>query len=147
MGQIGCQRVVLKVAPMDFDRAKMLLHKATIYLSLTKLWGSFVPRLIDYGLIVRGTLVFLAIEYLEGLTLEPGILFKEIVMAVFRALMAIHSCGVLHGDLHEGNILVLLDGDVHIIDFGFAEYSSSSRRWDRELHQLKNILQIRATWV
>ncbi|CAM6089808.1 unnamed protein product [Calypogeia fissa] len=147
MGQIGGQQVVLKVAPVDSDRAKMLLHEATIYLSLRELWGSSVPRLIDYGLTVRGTLVFLAIEYLEGLTLEPAILSEEIAMAVFQALMAIHSCGVLHGDLHEGNILVLLNGDVRIIDFGFAEYSSSSARQDRELHQLKNILQTRAAEV
>ncbi|CAM6089793.1 unnamed protein product [Calypogeia fissa] len=147
MGQIRGQPVVLKVAPVDSDRTKMLLHEATIYLSLTNLWGRFIPRLIDYGLTVRGTLVFLAIEYLEGLTLQPAIISKEIAMAVFQALMAIHSHGVLHGDLHEGNILVLLNGDVQIIDFGFAEYSSSSARQDRELHQLENFLQIRAEEV
>jgi predicted Ser/Thr protein kinase len=40
--------------------------------------------------------------------------------AVLATYCRLHERGVLHGDVHPGNVLVAADGSVRLIDFGFA---------------------------
>ena len=48
------------------------------------------------------------------------------------ALLKIHAAGVLHGDLHEGNILVTPDHRVLILDFAGAQLHPTPKRLREE---------------
>jgi serine/threonine protein kinase len=71
---------------------------------------------------------FLGLDWFEGRTLfestragrPPLPRRASLVSAVLGAYRALHACGVLHGDVHPRNVLVLGDGSVRLVDFGGA---------------------------
>jgi serine/threonine protein kinase len=81
---------------------------------------------------------FLALEYVEGGSLEDWILESrrtghtlhksEIVRGIVRAMAEAHRCGIHHGDLKPGNILLTLPPDVQpkITDFGLSSICAIS---------------------
>jgi len=78
---------------------------------------------------------YIAMEYLEGRTLDK--ILKEqmlgieegvrIALAVSSALAHVHEKGVIHRDLKPGNIMVLADGGVKLLDFGIARAKDEVR--------------------
>ncbi len=78
---------------------------------------------------------FLALEYIEGETLEEriekGPLPLEDALDVARqiadGLQAAHSRGIVHRDIKPGNVLFTPDGRVKILDFGLALLTERSR--------------------
>lgn len=73
--------------------------------------------------------VFIASEYIEGLTLRdylssgtPAIAqTADLMAAVARALHHAHEQGVVHRDVKPGNILVNSEGQPFVTDFGLAK--------------------------
>jgi serine/threonine-protein kinase len=51
---------------------------------------------------------------------------RAVAVAVLDAYTALHEYGVLHGDVHAGNVLLRPDGTVTVIDFGLAQLSDAS---------------------
>ena len=82
---------------------------------------------------VEGT-SFIAMEYLEGRTLDKIISnqtlgYEEclrIAHQVTSALVLVHSRGLIHRDLKPGNIMVLNDGTVKLLDFGIARATNEA---------------------
>ena len=76
----------------------------------------------------EGDVAFMAMEILEGRELRDlirgGSLAPseavEIAARVAEALAAAHERGVIHRDVKPGNIMVLADGRVKVMDFGIA---------------------------
>ena len=77
---------------------------------------------------------FIAMEYIEGLTLAaivrerpPRTLSKrlEIVADVCSGLAAAHRMGLVHRDVKPSNIMVTTDGIVKVLDFGIARMNDS----------------------
>jgi serine/threonine-protein kinase len=76
----------------------------------------------------EGDVAFMAMELLEGRELRDlirgGSLAPseavEIAARVAEALAAAHERGVIHRDVKPGNIMVLADGRVKVMDFGIA---------------------------
>jgi eukaryotic-like serine/threonine-protein kinase len=85
---------------------------------------------------------FMAMEYLEGRTLQDIIASRElaateaVILAVqiVQALVAAHSAGIIHRDIKPANIMIVGDpaspSQVKVLDFGLAKLSESSRGSD-----------------
>src|SRR5262249_39501928 len=117
------QRVALKVArPEAAGLRRALAREAAI---LRILDGAASPRLVRSGGIDgRGSL---AAEWLDGRDVATTAhAFRarqesgracELAGRLIDAYAALHAGGVLHGDVHPRNALVLPDGSVRLIDF------------------------------
>ena len=71
---------------------------------------------------------FIAMEYLEGETLESairrnGLSFQQqlnVLIAILDALSYAHSKGVIHRDIKPSNVFLQTNGGVKVLDFGIA---------------------------
>ena len=91
-----------------------------------------VIRLLDVG--AEGTLVYLAMEFIEGASLErmqrAGLpLLKETVINVIADVASgldyVHSRAIIHRDIKPSNILVRATGTAVVTDFGIAKIPRS----------------------
>lgn len=72
---------------------------------------------------------YFVMEFVDGMPIHEHVLMhdmntREVVtlfIAVCRAVAAAHQNGVIHRDLKPGNILVDLDGQPQVLDFGLAK--------------------------
>ena len=78
---------------------------------------------------------FIAMEFLEGETLEriiaarrdvPIVRKLDIMIQTCKALHYAHQHGIIHRDVKPANIVVLTDGLVKIVDFGIARVTGGS---------------------
>jgi predicted Ser/Thr protein kinase len=83
---------------------------------------------VVYALEEQGDHLFIASEYVQGVTLRSliakGPLAPErargIAADIAGALSAAHDAGVIHRDLKPENVLIRPDGAVKVVDFGIA---------------------------
>ena len=101
--------------------------------STAKLHHNNIVTIYDFG--VEGEELYIVMEYLDGNDLEDFISAKkaidikdrlEIVRQICLGLDYAHQHGVLHRDIKPGNIRVLEDGTVKIMDFGLATLNDTT---------------------
>jgi serine/threonine-protein kinase len=78
---------------------------------------------------------FIAMEFLEGESLEQIITARKDVTVVTKVNIMVQTCrglhyahqhGIVHRDVKPANIVVLKDGTVRIVDFGIARITGGS---------------------
>jgi len=82
-----------------------------------------------YEIGAEGNRLFIATEFIEGVTLRASIAHGrtdphaavEIAVQVASALAAAHEAGVVHRDIKPENIMLRPDGYVKVLDFGIAK--------------------------
>lgn len=87
-----------------------------------------------YGIDEHEGEMFIAMEYIEGQTLQDKIKsgplkLKEaidIAIQIAQGLHVAHEQGIVHRDIKSANIMLDQKGQVKIMDFGLAKVSSSS---------------------
>lgn len=88
------------------------------------------PRVVavyDFGRTAEG-LLYLVMEWVAGQSLAellrqgplPQDRALELAGQIAEALQAAHTLGIVHRDLKPGNVMVLPDGGVKVVDFGLA---------------------------
>ncbi len=94
------------------------------------------PNIIRVLTPKRKSRMYIAMEYIEGVSLRAIARDKrqldiaeglDIARQICRALVYMHSQGVIHRDLKPENILVTKEGQVKIMDFGIALDESARR--------------------
>lgn len=88
-----------------------------------------VPKLID--ITRRGISVIVIMEKVKGITMKKFLeekhtpdIVKRVITSLIEAVLSFHKAGYLHGDLHEGNIIIKEDLSIILIDFDTTiEYS------------------------
>lgn len=109
-----------------------------------------VPRFLAHGLTFAASRYCIVLEFVPGVLLHelPKPLPDKVRTAAAAALEAVHSCGVIHGDLHAGNVMVCQQQEgpprVVLIDFEHAELAASvqdaAASMLKEKQQLQNLL-------
>jgi hypothetical protein len=94
------------------------------------------PNIVTvYELGQEGETPFIAMEFLEGETLEHVIERRPVmalshklshIVPVCRALNFAHKRGVVHRDIKPANVMITKDGRVKVVDFGIARQADSS---------------------
>ena len=94
------------------------------------------PNIIKVLTPQKKSRMYIAMEYIEGLSLRAIMRDKQPIPAaralalthqICKALMYMHSEGVVHRDLKPENMLVTDDGQIKIMDFGIALDESARR--------------------
>jgi len=118
---------------------KNLLREVLIYKALLPIQNVFVPTLLHTGWVFGffGILTNDCGESFDSLGVKN--LSLDMKVAALKALAAIHSYGILHGDIALRN-LVSLNEQVFIIDFEISSTSNDLRAFEVEISELKNIL-------
>lgn len=106
--------------------------------ALARLSHPGIVSIYDLG---RGDHVYFAMELVEGgmftelgplqADLEPLITFLEAAISVAEALAYVHRHGMVHRDLTPRNILMTLEGQPKVMDFGLVQLAESSRQLTR----------------
>ena len=127
--QIELDRLIaIKLLPLevsvDRDFADRFRREAR---AMAKLHHLNIISVFDFGTTSEGHLFF-AMEFVEGANLHqmihgPGLLpaqALEIIAGVCEALAYAHGKGVVHRDMKPANVMVSVEGEVKVADFGLA---------------------------
>jgi Nif-specific regulatory protein len=124
--------VALKILHADQLDAESLERFRDEFRSLSRLRHPNLVEVYDFGSVAGSGEPFLALELVEGTSLdalsaaEQRRGFVAIAAQCLRALDAIHACGWLHNDLKPQNILVAPPLHVRLVDFGLAQKLASA---------------------
>jgi len=130
--------VALKTIRLDFvtdpeeeAELKERLHREAQ--AAGKLSHPNIVTIYDVG--SEGSLQYIAMEYLEGQTLEEMIkkkvkfnyrIIAQIIMQICGALQYAHDHKIVHRDIKPANIMILKDYKVKVMDYGIARVESNS---------------------
>lgn len=65
---------------------------------------------------------------------------KKYFNEIGRVIATLHKNGHIHGDITTSNIIITLDEEIFLIDFGLHEYSDTIEDKSVDLHLLKRVL-------
>jgi serine/threonine protein kinase len=124
--------VVLKVTPSRRDESgidQVFARFLQEYEIAQRVRHPNIVRLYELG--VADDHAYLAMEYFQRGDLrrrmKGGISPSEALgyaSQIARALSALHSAGILHRDLKPGNVMLRMDGQIALIDFGLAKHEA-----------------------
>lgn len=124
------RQVALKLPIARNDDTESSLHEARTAATLHH------PNIVSVYEVGRdGDQVFIATEYIEGMTLGDALSAGkpkiertvEVVSTVANALQHAHDNGIIHRDVKPANILIDKDGKPCIADFGLAKRISADQ--------------------
>ena len=78
--------------------------------------------------------VYLVMEYIDGITLKQyvkengSLTFDELLplmKPVIQALIQVHKRGLIHRDISPDNLMIGIDNQLHLIDFGAASFDNT----------------------
>jgi serine/threonine-protein kinase len=141
------RQVALKLPHVSWGIASFAERMARERKILASLTHPNIARLYDAGIAADGR-PFLALEYVDGQPINAytplrhaavGARPRQLSVQVARAVAYAHAHLVVHRDLKPSNILIDVQGQAHLLDFGIARRSSwtrSSAMWPIKAREL-----------
>ncbi len=132
------RQIALKTIRLDFvtDPAEMAELKERLHREAQAAGRLSHPNIVTiYDVGSEGDLQYIAMEYLEGQTLEEMIkrkvkfnyrIIAQIIVQICAAMDYAHKQGIVHRDIKPANIMIRSDYRVKVMDFGIARVESSS---------------------
>ena len=130
----------LKIARPTHHRARRMVERETEFLQANQLKN--LPRLLASG--TDTDRPYLVTEWIRGIDAESaateirrsedpdaGRQLHALGAAILAAYTDLHEHGLLHGDIHPGNLLVDRAGEITILDFGLAASPNDALRVHR----------------
>lgn len=126
------RKVAIKVMHENSDTDKAARHRFDrVFLNEASLVGKLThPNIIGiYDAGVESEFCYIAMEYVDGQTLEPYcevadlLPLERVVEIAFKCALALdfaNRSGIIHRDIKPANILLGNNGDIKITDFGIA---------------------------
>ena len=130
--------VALKTIRLDFvsDPEEMAELKERLHREAQAAGKLSHPNIVTiYDVGSEGSLQYIAMEFLEGQTLEEMIkkktrfnyrIIAQMITQICQALEYAHEQGIVHRDIKPANIMVLGDYRIKVMDFGIARVDSNS---------------------
>ncbi|MCH9030816.1 MAG: protein kinase [candidate division Zixibacteria bacterium] len=130
--------VALKTIRLDFinDPEEMEELRERLFLEARAAGKLSHPNIVTiYDVGSEGSTQYIAMEYLQGETLEDMIkrkvsfnfkIIAKMIVQICNALQYAHDRGIVHRDIKPANIMVLPDYTIKVMDFGIARVESSS---------------------
>ncbi len=130
--------VALKTIRLDFvnDPEEMEELKERLFREAQAAGKLSHPNIVTiYDVGSEGHLQYIAMEYLEGRTLEDMIkkkvkfnykIIAQMIMQICSALDYAHERGIVHRDIKPANLMVLSNYQVKVMDYGIARVDSNS---------------------
>ena len=135
------RQVALKVLPAEFCRDSRRLQRFVREARAAS--GLNHPNICTiYEINEECNPPFIAMEYIEGETLEKKIESKEfdlsatlgIALQIADALAEAHTNGIIHRDIKPANIIINRRGQVKILDFGLAKIIARESEAETQQH-------------
>jgi tRNA A-37 threonylcarbamoyl transferase component Bud32 len=127
---LDCANTVVKLIDLGDDaEPSVLAHFRDELDHLERLEGLGVaPRLVDAWICPEVGLGYIVQERVEGVTLHEFLteneMPKDVLMTILKLMRKMHDAGIVHTDLHPGNIMLAVSGPVRFVDFGEAFFES-----------------------
>ncbi|WP_094556116.1 protein kinase [Synechococcus sp. 1G10] len=120
----GDRKAVLKLIPCDATNREAIKVEAAC---MDRLRHPRLPRFVD-GFEHQGFFLFLQ-EYIAGASLQGSLAYlrrkqklAELLRQVLEVLEAVHTAGIVHGDIHPANLIPSEEGGpVFLVDFGLLK--------------------------
>jgi serine/threonine protein kinase len=139
--------VAIKILPRDRvadpERKKRFLQEARAASALNH------PNIVTlYDIANDAGVDYLVMEYVAGKTLDQLIPPKGLPLAealnyaqqIASGLAAAHAAGIVHRDVKPGNVIVTVDSQVKILDFGLAKLAERAPGAEGETQTLESAL-------
>ena len=121
--------VALKTIVLSGDSEERAQYEARFHQEAKATGGLSHPNLITiYDVGREGNVAYMAMELLDGVELRDLVKDKrlplpqalDIIAQVADGLAFVHARGVIHRDIKPGNVMIMPEGRVRIMDFGIA---------------------------
>ncbi|KAK9803678.1 hypothetical protein WJX72_011331 [[Myrmecia] bisecta] len=137
LGRLGETDVAIKLVTADDSAAlRFWLNELEAYSPVERLQGDMVPKLVAHGTTCKGEAAFLALELINGRTVDPYWMDVPQAERLVAITAELHARGVCHDDLENNNVMmedpsgrmVVLDSFHSLVDAAAFKFNEERAR-------------------
>ncbi|SFV57338.1 Serine/threonine protein kinase PrkC, regulator of stationary phase [hydrothermal vent metagenome] len=136
--------IVIKIPSYQItDKKDVAAFVYSEYSLLSSLNHENIVKAIDFGIDDKTNIAYLVMEKLEGELLVNVSLHKidkqmkrNMANSLYKALVHIHSRGIIHADINPTNIMISPDGNAKIFDFGISQNIALKKQFSLEYKKI-----------